>query len=57
VPLAAGHHQLRIEYTPVSFRVGLAVSAAAWLLWLWVAAGRPQPAKRMKGKPHGPVSE
>jgi uncharacterized membrane protein YfhO len=43
VPLAAGHHRLRIEYAPPSFRIGLAVSALAALGWLgaaWAAARR-----------------
>jgi len=34
IPLNAGHHWIRIEYVPAGFRLGLAVSAAAWLLWL-----------------------
>jgi len=33
VPMGAGHHLLRIEYSPVSFKIGIAVSAAAWLAW------------------------
>jgi hypothetical protein len=39
VPLAAGHHHLRMEYDPPSFRWGLAVSALAGLAWLAGAAG------------------
>jgi hypothetical protein len=31
VPLAAGHHRLRVEYAPAGFRVGIWVSAVAWL--------------------------
>jgi hypothetical protein len=34
VPLGSGHHLLRIEYAPVSFKIGIALSAAAWLAWL-----------------------
>ncbi len=34
VPLAAGHHHLRIEYDPPSFRWGLGVSTLAALAWL-----------------------
>ncbi len=32
IPLSAGHHHLRVEYAPRSFRAGLWTSAAAWLL-------------------------
>ena len=41
VPLAAGHHRLRVEYAPREYAVGAAVSIvalAAWLAatgWLW----------------------
>jgi len=34
IPLAAGHHNIAVEYDPPSFRVGLMVSAVAWLIWL-----------------------
>jgi hypothetical protein len=37
VPLAAGHHRLLMEYAPPSFRLGIAVSLAAWLGWLTAA--------------------
>ena len=37
VPLAAGHHRLLMEYSPPSFRLGLAVSLVAWLGWLAAA--------------------
>jgi hypothetical protein len=33
VPLAAGHHRLRIVYAPASFALGVGISAAAWLIW------------------------
>ncbi len=34
VPLAAGEHHLRIEYSPPGFKTGMAVSAVAWVLFL-----------------------
>jgi hypothetical protein len=34
VPLAAGYHHLIMEYAPPSFRLGVIVSALAWLGWL-----------------------
>ena len=34
IPLSAGHHHLRVEYAPRSFRAGLWTSAAAWLVFL-----------------------
>lgn len=34
IPLAAGKHRLRLEYSPVMFRLGSVVSAAAALAWL-----------------------
>jgi hypothetical protein len=33
VPLAAGHHHLKIVYAPESFSVGLGISLVAWALW------------------------
>ncbi len=33
IPLAAGHHLLRVVYAPASVPAGLAVSAVAWLVW------------------------
>lgn len=38
VPLAAGHHRLRIEYAPRAFTTGKWVSAGAWAVFL-AAAG------------------
>jgi hypothetical protein len=38
IPLEAGKHRLRLEYAPAAFRIGLAVSALAWLAWLAAAA-------------------
>ncbi len=37
VPLAAGHHVLRLEYSPPSFRVGRIVSIIAWITFLPLA--------------------
>ena len=34
IPLAAGHHHLVVEYAPPSLRIGLILSALAWLLWV-----------------------
>ena len=34
VPLAAGHHLLRLDYMPAWFRAGMVVSVLAWLLWI-----------------------
>jgi hypothetical protein len=37
IPLAAGHHFLRIEYSPLGFRIGKGVSIAAWVVFfVWV---------------------
>ena len=33
VPLAAGHHHLRIVYAPAAVPIGLGISAVAWMLW------------------------
>ncbi|MEI6561632.1 MAG: hypothetical protein WCO68_06050 [Verrucomicrobiota bacterium] len=38
VPLAAGHHHLRIEYAPRAFTIGVWVSLGSWLAFV-VAAG------------------
>jgi hypothetical protein len=34
IPLAAGHHFLRIEYSPLGFRIGKVVSIAAWPIFM-----------------------
>ena len=34
IPLAAGHHHLRIVYAPTAFPLGVTLSAAGWLAWL-----------------------
>jgi hypothetical protein len=34
IPLAAGHHLLRVEYSPLGFRVGKVVSIAAWAIFI-----------------------
>jgi hypothetical protein len=44
VPLAAGHHRLRIVYAPAAFPIGVGISAMAWLTWIglfvWLERGR-----------------
>jgi hypothetical protein len=37
VPLERGKHRLRLEYAPGIFRVGAAISAAAWVAWILAA--------------------
>jgi hypothetical protein len=37
IPLAAGHHLLRIEYSPLGFRIGKVVSIAAWAIFIVLA--------------------
>jgi hypothetical protein len=34
IPLAAGHHLLRVEYSPLGFRIGKVVSIAAWAIFI-----------------------
>lgn len=34
IPLAAGHHLLRMEYSPLGFRVGKVISMAAWPVFI-----------------------
>jgi len=38
IPLAAGHHRLRVEYSPPGFRIGRVVSIAALALFLPLSA-------------------
>jgi hypothetical protein len=45
VPLAAGHHRIRMEYAPAGFRAGLVISVLALLGWLAAAAAI------LRGKP------
>jgi hypothetical protein len=33
VALGPGRHRLRLEYAPLSFQVGAALSALAWIAW------------------------
>lgn len=51
VPVPAGDHLVSLSYRPLSFRLGLALSLGAWLVFagLWVFA-RVQPLK--DGAPH-----
>lgn len=54
IPLAAGHHRLRLEYVPRGFRAGVVTSLAAGACWLalaaWVVA-RLRRAKRLARQP------
>jgi hypothetical protein len=34
IPLEAGHHLLRVEYSPLGFRIGKVVSIAAWAAFI-----------------------
>jgi hypothetical protein len=34
VPLAAGHHHLRIVYAPLAVPIGISISVATWALWI-----------------------
>ena len=34
IPLERGRHLLRLEYAPAGFRIGILISALAWLAWL-----------------------
>jgi hypothetical protein len=56
IPLAVGHHLLRIEYSPLGFRIGKVVSIAAWpiffaLAGLAVRLKNPSAASCSKSKP------
>jgi hypothetical protein len=37
VPLAAGHHRLRVEYAPAAYRAGKWVSVISWLVFIGAA--------------------
>ncbi|MDD5351053.1 MAG: hypothetical protein PHQ12_12645 [Chthoniobacteraceae bacterium] len=39
VPLAAGHHHLRMEYAPPAFTQGMRISLVAWILFLGAVVG------------------
>jgi hypothetical protein len=39
VPLAAGHHHLRIVYAPTAFSIGIGISVVAWALWISFLVG------------------
>jgi len=34
VPLAAGHHHLKIVYAPTTFPIAIGISVAAWTFWI-----------------------
>ncbi len=38
IPLAAGHHRIAIEFAPPSVKLGLEISAVAWLIWAGACA-------------------
>ena len=38
VPLAAGHHHLKIVYAPAALPIGIGISAVAWALWISLRA-------------------
>jgi uncharacterized membrane protein YfhO len=40
IPLAAGHHLLRLEYSPLGFRVGKVISIAALAVFIVLTAWR-----------------
>ena len=46
IPLNAGRHRIRIEYVPGGFRLGMAVSFVAWLLWFGILCWHASAAKR-----------
>jgi hypothetical protein len=37
IPLAPGHHLLRLEYSPLGFRIGKVVSIVAWAIFIVLA--------------------
>jgi hypothetical protein len=44
VPLAAGHHHLRIVYAPQAVPIGIGISVCGWVVWIgllvWSACGK-----------------
>jgi hypothetical protein len=38
VPLAAGHHHLRVEYAPAAYQIGKWISVISWLVFVGAAA-------------------
>ncbi len=51
VPLAAGHHLLRMEYSPLGFRIGKVVSIVAWPFFI-VLTFLTARASKIPVKPH-----
>jgi len=59
IPLAAGHHLFRMEYSPLGFRIGKVVSMAAWVVFIVLtvlAAAQNSQCKRMLKMDTGPRS-
>ena len=52
IPLAAGHHLLRVEYSPLGFRVGRMVSIVTWPIFIalvgWMLVQNSQCKRRLK---------
>ena len=58
VPLAAGHHHLRIVYAPAAVPIGIGISMVAWMAWggllVWdMRAGAQGKVKRQKAEVKG----
>ncbi|MEI6338719.1 MAG: hypothetical protein WCQ57_09085 [Verrucomicrobiota bacterium] len=57
IPLAAGSHRIRMEYTSPGFAAGLGVSGAAWIFWvalaLWPSRGTLLAGWRARDLPPG----
>ena len=51
VPLAAGHHRLRLEYAPGGFRAGRVISLVALLGWLAAAVAMRGGSRRPETRP------
>ncbi len=47
IPLNAGHHRIRLEYSPTGYRVGMIVSGIGLLIWIgaWFTLS-PRPGRR-----------
>ncbi len=54
VPLTAGHHHLKIVYAPTALPIGLALSLAAWTLWLVLLIRNRRRTKQQPGTRHSP---
>jgi hypothetical protein len=54
VPLAAGHHHLRVVYAPPAVPVGIGISLVAWALWIGFLIWNWRCASKLKNQVHGP---